>query len=209
MNQKGHITLVACLVTFMLSVLLLIATLHSLKTLERIKTRSSTYLCFREQNYYLLSYVKEMSLLNKVILVTNAARFLPEPTVIKAAEAAKKAALIKQSFHHLSYLKKIKLSKFCSWANKAIYIKNLPYKTHLLTKLVRDSKGTTVVGKKKWVNVINSITQSRYKNLGFILKIDYSLKSPFEKGLKFKRREILNLKSAFGWHSFFSSSVQL
>ncbi len=209
MNNSGHITLPACLLTFFMTCILLIMTLHSLKTYHSIKTRIGTYLCYREQNKYLSQYVSKIASLNNIIKIAYIARLIPNPTTSRIADATIKAAKITQNTIHISYMKNISSSTYCSWSNKAFYLKNLPYKMVLALSFKRNSKGTTIVRKKKWTNLLNSKSQSKHNYFGFLIKVNYSLKNQYSKSVKKKVREIqmskemLNLNFAFGSESFF------
>jgi hypothetical protein len=199
-NSKGEITLPACLLTLFLTCLLLIITLHSLRTYNAIKTRSKTYLCYREQSFQLTNYIRTISDLNVVIKYATLGKLIPHPIVAKTAGLTIKYAKAHQQISHFSYLKKITNVKRCSWSNKIFFLKNTPYKTKL-GKLERDLKGTTIVRTKKWINYINSRSHSETKQWGFILQIKYSLKNQYQNSIFPKIKEFPMTKEM--WKSNF------
>lgn len=204
-NETGSITLMGALTLSALTLYLFYQLLFARHSLTLMQERSDTYLCYRQFTTYSKMYVEIMATTNLAIDTAIGA------TVISLGALAPKTAMIirqlmqLQDLFHVWIVQKLSFSSYCSLTQKAILIKNLPYRTVGAAKLKR-TFFNVVVRKKKWhvylPSNLSRVTSDPME--AFALKIELKLAGFFDPFLSYKGSEVsagqfLKWNSPSGW----------
>lgn len=147
-NQSGSLTLFFIPLLSCCLLLLLItfqkAKLRNLRLRERMKM----YLCERELSTSLISYVNNVSRYDHLIRIAFFAQFTPNPAVSIPAKTTLKLMKLLQVKEHLSHLKNIYSSFYCTRMQKIVYLKS-PFQMSGIT-YKRYPDQTTKLKRRKW-----------------------------------------------------------
>ncbi len=155
-NQDGNITLMAILLTLMVSALLMFFTVKDKIELDEARYRKDSYLCFEYLNNETEFYIEDMSKFNALLRTLYAAQFAPHATA--AAKVAFETAVVARNARHFYYIKVLLKNKWCKDSSESLsYIKNFPYEINLAFILQTNIDQTTILKAKSW-------TVTHYKN---------------------------------------------
>ncbi|MBC7714889.1 MAG: hypothetical protein H7177_16195 [Rhizobacter sp.] len=150
-NQDGSITLMAILLTLMVSALFMFFALKNKVELKEVQYRSNSYLCFKYLNVETENYIKAMSKFNIVLRSSYAGMFVPEPDIAAAAKALHEATILARSARHLVYVKNLLKNEYCKDTTESLsYIKNFPYQISPAFILETNIDDTTKLKAHKW-----------------------------------------------------------
>lgn len=152
-NEKGEITILSCLVIFVLTSLVLLCGLELKKSFNQLQKRTQLFLCTKEIKGELHQYIKFMGQTNWAIKNINKASlimmFIPGLQGVAAdAQKAKKYLQYVQDIRLVSYLKTLKdiSSKGCP-VDPRMFITPFSLGTRLLK---RDEHGAAKLREEKW-----------------------------------------------------------
>lgn len=181
--------------------------LESRYSLELIKERSDSYLCYRQVTTYFKSYVEVIAGANLTIDSALAAGVISLGTLSPEAMQIIRTAKQLQDITHLYLIYKVMNSKFCHELQKLAVLKELPYQTTGLIKLKR-AYLNAVTRKSKWNLTLPPTVKrlSRDPLAAMAIKIQFSLTGFFDPFLGYEAREISaeklsQLNSRSGWSS--------
>ena len=188
-NDKGNITLMAILLTLMVSALMMFFTVKDKVELDEARYRKDSYLCFEYLNNQTEFYIDDMSKFNALLRTLYSAMFAPHATA--AAKAAFDTAVITRNARHFYYVKNLLKNKWCKDASEsASYIKNFPYEINLAFILQTNIDETTKLKAEKWtVTHYKKPNGIRLKN-SFCLKADMSAKGVIFPDFRIKTAEV-------------------
>ena len=188
-NQDGNITLIAALLTLMVSGLLMFFTVKDKVELDEARYRKDSYLCFEYLNNETEFYIEDISKFNILLRVLYAAQFAPNAT--SAAKAAFETAKITRNARHFYYVKILFNNKWCKDPlESASYIKNFPFEINVAFILQTNIDETTKLKAKSWtVTHYKNPNGIRLKN-SFCLKAAMKVKSNLLPDFKIKTAEI-------------------
>ena len=188
-HEKGSITLTACVFTVIISALLMFFALKFKTELAETRYRKDSYFCFQYLNIETHNYILDMSKINIALRSAFAALF----TVVFTAEAEAlfKALKIARDARHLYYIKNLLKNSYCDPKSPAVsYMKNLPFKTTKVVKLVTLIDGTTQVRSHQWsLNYFKFPNGIRLKK-AFSLKADLKIEGAFFPNLSIQTKEV-------------------
>ena len=148
-NDKGNITLMAVLLTLMLSALMMFFTVKDKVELDEARYRKDSYLCFEYLNNQTEFYIEDISKFNILLRTLYAAMFAPQATA--AAKAAFETAVITRNARHFYYFKILLKNKWCKDASEsASYLKNFPYELGVAFILKTNIDETTQLKAQSW-----------------------------------------------------------
>lgn len=205
--KKGNISLMAAIMTLMLSALLLFFATKNKIELNESRYRKKSYLCFHSLNIETNNYIKSMGRFNLAIRTA----FIATRSGVAAipARLAFESLVKIRNVRHFYYIKSLIKNSHCPLSIiENDYLKKLPYKTNQSFSLDTNYDETSILRANQWTILLylrpNGI---RLKN-SFALKAEYDLKSAFSTNYNLKTSEIaktdfsiLNLSS--GHPSFF------
>jgi hypothetical protein len=200
-KDKGFGTLMGITFLLLFSSFFYFYLLLSTTQNKEIKNRKDIYLCAKKYINSTNSYINAISKLNIAFDALNLASATGLATA--EAEATRKALKLAQAGIHVSYLKKIQSSPYCSIENKTLFMLNLPYETSKVVLLNTTLDGKTKLRKDTWNLKISKIENGiRIKHL-FYLELKVELESIYQSTIKttIAEKEIvdsLNLKPLFG-----------
>lgn len=171
-NEKGNISLVAAILTALLSLLLIFYTTKMKINYREAKYRKESYLCFHYMNIQTEKYIKEMAAFNWSLRTA----FLAIGSVVATAEALEvfRALNIARDIRHFYYLKKLANNKYCKLPETISYLKNTPFRILPNLALQTNIDKTSIMRQNKWSYLY-------YKNpTGIRLKKSFCLKSEFQ-----------------------------
>lgn len=188
-NQDGNITLMAALLTLMISGLLMFLTVKNKVELDEARYRKDSYLCFEYLNNETEFYIEDMSKFNILLRALYAAQFAPNATA--AAKTAFETAKMTRNARHFYYVKILFKNKWCKDPlESSSYIKNFPYETTLAFVLQTNIDETTKLKAQKWtVTHYKKPNGIRLKN-SFCLKADLKVEGIMLPKFKIKTAEI-------------------
>ncbi len=184
MNKKGEAEL---LFIFMITVLLFVISHYfqfSLQSLERMETRSKTYLCFRIYKRNLSSLISLVGKTNQTIRGLFPLTLVPKTSVM--AKSAIKSLQVSQNLKLLDFQKRILSSDHCSALNAVPLARAHPYLTVGSLKFLRDKTEAVQIGRNKW----QALIMGSKKNL-ILIRVNLSIKSSYSKSLTFSAKEEL------------------
>lgn len=152
-NQKGEVTLLSCLLIFILMSIVLLCSLELRKSFKQLKKRTDLFLCVKETKGEFHHYMKFMGRTNWAIKNINQASlimmFIPGLQGVAAdAQKAKKYLQYAQEGRVVSYLKSLSSlkTKGCP-VDPRMFITPFRLGTRLLK---RDGHGAAELREKKW-----------------------------------------------------------
>ena len=205
-NQSGSITLMAVLLTLMISALLMFFTLKNKVELKEARYRKDSYLCFKYLNVETENYIKDISHFNIALRTSYAAQFAPIPAAAAAARALFQASIVARNTRHFYYIKNLVKNDYCKDSLESLsYLKNLPFITNLTFSLQTNIDQTTQIKAHQW-----TVTYYKYPNgirlkNSFCLNAQMQVEDPFFPNYKIKTSELVmtgfsKLKCSSGFH---------
>lgn len=188
-HQDGSITLMAVLLTFMISSLLMFFAYKFKIELLEARYRKDSYLCFKHLNVETQNYVTDMAKFNWALRIAYAAIFSGVATA--KAKAAHQAIDIARNARHFYYIKTLISNQYCknTIANFS-YLKNLPFETNEAYILSTNIDGTSKLRENEWTSTYYKIPNGvRFKNT-FCLKATMNAAGAFNPDFKIKTSEI-------------------
>lgn len=188
MKQAGYINMIGLLSCLLVTSFFMLQILNKYQRNKEIAARAQVFLCAKEHNSLLRSYLKNMARLNKSIMASYLLKHSPIPAVASAAQIAHKASILVQYGVHVSFLKNQLSGQHCSWSQRALWAKSQPYSNGPWLK--RFSTGVAKLKEKKWSTKyfpnISSIRPSHY----FFLENKFELTSPLSSEIKTSPKEV-------------------
>ncbi|MBC7429829.1 MAG: hypothetical protein H7336_14540 [Bacteriovorax sp.] len=190
-NQDGSITLMAILLTLMISALLMFFTLKNKVELKEARYRKDSYLCFKFLNIETENYIKDMSKFNIALRTSYAAQFAPVPAAAAAAKTLFEAIIVARNARHFFYIKNLLKNEYCEGqADSISYIKNFPYDINVTFILQTNIDQTTKLKAHQWtVTHYKHPSGIRFKN-SFCLEADMQADGAFIPRFKIKTSEL-------------------
>lgn len=172
-NQQGSITLIAALLTLMISGLLMFFTLKNKVELMEAHYRKDSYLCFQFLNRETENYVEDISKFNALLRTLYAATLTGYATA--TAELAFRTAIYARNTRHFLYVKMLLKNKWCKDSSESTsYLKKFPYEINKVFILQTNIDATTKLKAQTW-------TVTHYKKpLGIRLKNSFCLKAEIQ-----------------------------
>ena len=176
-NNQGSISLVAAILTSLLSALLLFYLLKMKTEYKEALYRKDSYLCFQYLNKTTERYIREMADFNLALRTA----FVIQNSGLATAEAASvfQALTITRNFRHLVYLKKLSLNQYCKFEEGLSYLIKTPFKTKLSMTLTTNIDETSIVENKSWTYFYYKKPEGIRWRKSFCLKADVSIGGAF------------------------------
>lgn len=187
-HNTGSITLMAAMLTMMISLLLLFFALKFKVELQEARFRKDSYLCFNNLNIKTSNYITDMTRFNWALRSAYIATY----SLVATAEALAvfKALKIARDVVHYNYLKELISNSVCKDKIPPVsYLKNLPYKTNMAFKLNTLIDGTTIVRENKWSLTYLKKPKGIRLSRVFLLKAELELNGSFVPDFKIKTKE--------------------
>lgn len=185
-NQKGSVTLVGILFTFMLSCLLLFFALKMKVELNEARYRKDSYLCFEYLSIKTKNYIETIGSFNlalRTLFIAAATSGGPQ------AKALFKATKALRDGKHFAYIKELFSNSHCKGRPPLSWLKNLPFKTHASFSLQTNVDATTQIRKPQWtVNHYQSPSGIRRKK-SFCLEARYQIQGILRPNVKITTAE--------------------
>ena len=188
-NQDGSITLMAILMTLMISGLLLFFTIKAKVELQEARYRKDSYLCFQYLNIETENYIIDISRFN-ILLRSLYAATLTGIAVVQA-KAAFEVSTYARNTRHVFYIKNLLKNKYCKGASDSLsYLKNFPYEINKAFILQTSIDQTTKLKAQEWtVTHTKNPTGIRLKN-SFCLRADLHAEGNLFPNFKIQTSEI-------------------
>ena len=188
-HQDGSITLMAVLLTFMISSLLLFYSYKLKLELKEAHYRKDSYLCFHYLNIKTENYIAEMSKFNIMLRSAYAAMYSGAATA--QAKAVHQTLVVVRDARHFYYIKDLIFNEYCKKTTPNFsYLKNLPYQTNHAYMLSTNIDSSSKLRDKKWITTYYKVPIGvRLKNT-FCLKAQMSAESAFIANFKIKTSEV-------------------
>lgn len=152
-NQLGMVFPLSFLLLLLACLLTVVQIHQGFLTINKMKSRSRDYLCFKYLNLQTGKHIKFINSLNILIASLQVAKLTPIPGAAAAANTMIFSSQAAQQAHALSYMKNILKNKNCSSKTSAIYLLKYPYKGSPVW-LRRNLVGLTILKAKKWKTVL-------------------------------------------------------
>lgn len=201
LGERGSISLTACLLTVLLSSLLLFyITKMKIEYAEAVY-RKTSYLCMGYLNVQTKKYIKEMALFNWSLRSAYAAR----NTVVGgvAGTVLLKALTMARNARHYNYMRKLALNKYCRLPETSSYLKNTPFKINKTLGLITNIDETSLVRETKWDYTVTISPKDIRLKKAFCLKSSFHISDAFFPNPTYQSEEMAlvdlsNLKCFFG-----------
>lgn len=188
-HQDGSITLMAVLLTFMISSLLMFFAYKFKIELQEARYRKDSYLCFKYLNVETQNYVTDMAKFNWALRIAYAAIFSGVATA--KAKIAHQGIVIARNARHFYYIKNLISNQYCKNAvSNFSYLKNLPFETTQAYVLNTNIDATSKLREKEWtITYYKTPNGVRFKNT-FCLTATMSAEGAFNPDFKIQTAEI-------------------
>jgi hypothetical protein len=185
----GNITLMAALLTLMISALLMFFAFKFKIELNEARYRKDSYLCFEFLNIQTENYFRDMVKFNWALRTAFATTFSVVATA--EAKAAWEALKIARNARHLYYIKNLISNNYCKKKiSNFSYLQKQPFKTGSAYLLDTNLDGTTKLKEEQWkITYYQKPDGIRLKN-SFCLEAQILTKGAFIPDFKIKTREI-------------------
>lgn len=188
-HQDGSITLMAVLLTLMISALVAFFITKLKIELHEARYRKDSYLCFHYLNIQTEKYIVDMAQFNWAIR----AAYLTMFTGIGSAQAKiiHQGLTISRNARHFYYLKNLISNHYCKNSiYNFSYLKKLPFETTPAFVLNTNIDATSKLREKEWtINYYNPPLGVRFKNT-FCLKAKITVENAFNPNFRIKTSEI-------------------
>ena len=188
-HQKGSITLIAALFTFMVSALLMFFVFKFKVELKEARYRKDSYLCFQFLNIQTENYFSDMVKFNWALRSAFAAKF----TVIATAEAEAiwNGLKIARNARHLYYIKDLISNNYCKGKLSNLpYLQKQPFQTNQAYLLSTEIDGTAKLKEEQWKITYYQNPEGIRFNKSFCLEAEMSAEGAFIPNFKIKTQEI-------------------
>lgn len=202
-SNKGSISLVAALMTVILSSLLLFYITKMQIEFEEAKYRSQSYLCAQYLNIQTKKYIKEMAIFNWSLR----AAFAAKNSVVAGVEGTViwRGLSMARDARHYNYMRKLAKNKHCHLPETFHYVSNTPFKIKPTLGLVTNIDETSIVRQKEWDYQYYKIPKGIRFKKSFCLKSHFKIKDAWMPDPRFQSEEItadsLSLKCLSGFSS--------
>lgn len=188
-HKDGSITLIAVLLTFMISSLLIFFTYKLKIELNEARYRKESYLCFHYLNIETENYILEMAKFNWAIRSAYAAILSGVATI--EAKLIHKGLVTARNARHFYHVKNLLSNLYCkNNISNFSYLKNIPFETNQMYALKTNIDGTSRLRETKWtITYYKKPNGVRFKNT-FCLMAKISAESAFTPNFKIKTFEI-------------------
>lgn len=188
-HQDGSITLMAVLLTLMISSLLIFFAYKFKIELKEARYRKDSYLCFHYLNVETENYVSDMAKFNWGLRSAYGAIFSGVATA--HAKAIHQGIVIARNARHFYYIKNLISNQYCKNAiSNFSYLKNLPFETNQAYVLNTNFDATSKLREKEWtITYYKTPNGVRFKNT-FCLTATMSAEGAFNPDFKIKTAEI-------------------
>ena len=188
-HQDGSITLMAVLLTLMISALFVFFSYKLKIELKEARYRKDSYLCFNYLNIETENYIADMAKFNLSIRSAYGAIFTVVATA--NAKAIHEGLITLRNARHFYYIKNLIFNRYCkNTINNFSYMKNLPFETNQAFVLITNIDSTTKLREKEWtISYYKSPNGVRSKNT-FCLKAEISVEGASIPNFKIKTSEI-------------------
>ena len=201
-HQDGSITLMAVLLTLMISALFIFFAYKLKIELNEARYRKDSYLCFHYLNIETENYILDMAKFNLSIRAAYMAIYSVVATA--NAKAIHEGLIILRNARHFYYIKNLIFNHYCKNSiNNLSYLKKLPFETDQAFTLNTNIDSTTKLRENEWtIYYYKSPKGVRFKNT-FCLKAAISVEGASIPNFKIKTSEISmagfsQLKCLFG-----------
>ena len=205
-SERGSATLMGVMTMTFLCSYLFYQLLFSTHSLEVMRERSRTYICYRQVSTYFKFYVEIMAGANLAIDAAIASAVLTLGALSPEAANIVRNAMKLQDATHVWLVQKLTFSRYCSVTQKTFIFKSMPYQTSALLKLKRPFGVNVVTKRNQWtLNLPPSPTRiARDIENALAIKINFKLAGFYDPFLSYQAREtsagqLLNLNSHSGW----------
>ncbi len=171
-SQKGQITSIGILASFLLSIIIIIQLFIFLKYFTAAKSRANAYLCAKYNIINVNKSIQEIGRLNISIILANS--LMLSPQTFQAGQTLKKISSLAQEKFYLSFIKKFTEQKFCSIQNNLIWAKSFPYDIGPNFLLKRKVSGLASSKENEWYHYAISSPPQIAFDQSFVLKIKYA-----------------------------------
>ncbi len=188
-HQDGSITLMAVLLTLMISGLLVFFTTKLKIELREARYRKESYLCFHYLNIETENYIVDMSKFNWAIKVAYLAMHTGAGTA--QAKIIHQGLTISRNARHFYYIKNLISNPYCTnTIYNSSYLKKIPFVTNSAFVLNTNIDATSKLKERQWtINYYKTPIGVRLKNT-FCLKADISVEGANIPNFKIKTSEI-------------------
>lgn len=188
-HQDGSITLMAVLLTLMISSLLIFFTYKLKLELKEARYRKDSYLCFQYLNVETENYISDMAKFNLALRTAFVTIF--SGVASAHAKAIHQGLVIARNARHFYYIKNLISNEYCNNAiSNFSYLKNLPFETNKAYVLTNNIDETSKLRQKQWTTTYYKVPNGvRFKNT-FCLKATMSAEGAFSPSFKIKTSEI-------------------
>lgn len=188
-HKGGSITLMAALLTLMISALLMFFAFKFQVELKEARYRKDSYLCFHYLNIQTENYFSDMVKFNWALRAAFAATFSVVATA--EAKAAWEALRLARNARHLYYVKNLIANKYCKGKISSLpYLKKQPFITNRAFMLTTILDGTAQLKEEKWKITYYQTPDGIRLNKSFCLEASITAKGAFIPGLGIKTQEI-------------------
>lgn len=188
-HKRGNITIIAALLTVMISGLLYFFAVKFKVELKEARYRKDSYLCFTYLNVQTENYFSDMVKFNWALRTAFAATF----SIIGTAEAkvAWEGLKIARNARHFYYIKNLKFNKYCKEKISTLtYLHKLPFETNKAFILSTEIDGSAKLKEEQWKIVYYQKPDGIRASRSFCLETELSAEGAFIPNLKIKTQEI-------------------
>ena len=188
-HKGGNITLMAALLTLMISALLMFFALKFKVELKEARYRKDSYLCFHYMNLQTQKYIDEMSKFNWALRSAFLATF--SVVASSSAKAIFEALKISRNARHFYYIKKFLSNSYCKGSVSNLpYLQKLPFETNSAYLLTTNLDATTKLKEAQWKIIYYKKPDGIRLKKSFCLQADMEVQGAFTPNFKIKTSEI-------------------
>lgn len=188
-HKGGNITLMAALLTLMISSLLMFLAFKFKVELKEARYRKDSYLCFQFLNIQTENYFSDMVKFNWALRTAYALKFSVIATA--EAEAAWNGLKIARNARHLYYIKDLISNNYCKGKLSNLpYLQKQPFQTNQAYLLSTEIDGTAKLKEEKWKITYYQNPEGIRFNKSFCLEAEMSAEGAFIPNFQIKTQEI-------------------
>lgn len=188
-HNGGNITLMAALMTLMISALLMFFAYKFKIELKEARFRKDSYLCFHYLNIQTENYFSDLVKFNWALRTAFAATFSVVATA--EAKAAWDALKIARNARHVYYIKTLVSNQYCKGKISNLpYLQKQPFETNRAYLLSTELDGTAKLKEEQWKITYYQNPEGIRFNKSFCLEVEMSADGAFLPNFKIKTQEI-------------------
>lgn len=188
-HKGGNITLMAALLTLMISGLLMFFAFKFKVELKEARYRKDSYLCFHYLNIQTENYFSDMVKFNWALRSAFAATFSIVGTA--QAEVVWNALKIARNARHVYYIKTLVSNQYCKGKISNLpYLQKQPFETNRAYLLSTELDGTAKLKEEQWKITYYQNPEGIRFNKSFCLEVEMSADGAFLPNFKIKTQEI-------------------